>query len=146
MNNTVNIAFITDENYTMPTYIAMLSLKLSKKIGNVYFINQKDLIPIYQNVLCHYLPSFYDTTGLVNLEALLCILVSNSKHCHIKYYEFDKYEKICNPYSLTSIFTAVMKIIKRNNRIKVSNEYINKISYKNIAELIYNSYLRLLQG
>lgn len=126
--------------------------KLAQKRGNVYFlsqIEQKDLIPIYKNALCHCLPSFYDTTGLVNLEALLCgcpIIVSNSKHCPTKYYEFEKYGEICNPYSLKSIRTAVIKIIKRNKRIKVSNEYINKISYDNVAKLTYNSYLRLLQG
>lgn len=126
--------------------------RLSEKRGNVYFINQlsqKDLIPIYRNALCHCLPSFYDTTGLVNLEALLCgcpIVVSNSKHCPVKYYEFDKYGEVCNPYSLKSIRAAIMKNIAKNTRIKVSNEYINKISYKNVTNLTYNSYLRLLQG
>ena len=125
--------------------------KISEKRGNVYFINQinqKELIPIYKNALCHCLPSFYDTTGLVNLEALLCecpIVVSNIKHCPVKYYEFDKYGEICNPYSTKSIRNAILKTIKSKKRIQVTLEYKNKISYDNVAKLTYSSYLKLLQ-
>ena len=124
--------------------------KLAKKRGNVLFlsqIEQKDLIPIYKNALCHCLPSFYDTTGLVNLEALLCgcpIVVSNSRHCPIKYYEFDKYGEICNPYSCKSIRNAVLKIIKGKKDLKISPEYARKISYKNVADLTFDAYKKII--
>lgn len=124
--------------------------KLSDKRGNVYFIPQiaqKNLIKIYKNAICHILPSFYDTTGLVNLEALLCgtpIVVSNSKYCPVSYYEFDKYGEICDPYSTTSIRKAIFNIINKNKKIQLSNEYKYKISYENVASSTFNAYYKLI--
>lgn len=125
--------------------------KLADKRGNVYFIpqtEQKNLIAIYKNAICHVLPSFYDTTGLVNLESLLCgrpIVVSNSKYCPVNFYEFDKYGEICDPYNPKSIRNAVFNIMnKKNDKIELSKEYKYKISYENVASLTYNAYEQLL--
>jgi len=38
-NNVVHVAFITDENYAMPTTVALTSLKLNKKDTTKYFIH-----------------------------------------------------------------------------------------------------------
>lgn len=125
--------------------------KLAGKSQNVYFVSQlpqNELIQIYQNAICHVLPSFYDTTGLVNLEALLCgcpIVVSNSKHCPVKYYEFDKYGEICNPYNPKSIKNAIYKIINKKNK-NVDSDYTYKISYENVANITYRAYKQLLEG
>lgn len=125
--------------------------KLAEKSKNVYFISQlpqKELIQIYKNAICHVLPSFYDTTGLVNLEALICgcpIVVSNEKHCPVKYYEFDKYGEICNPYSPRSIKNAILRVIK-NSYTKIDKDYINKISYENVARLTFLAYKQLIEG
>lgn len=125
--------------------------QLADKRGNVYFIpqtEQKNLIAIYKNAICHVLPSFYDTTGLVNLESLLCgrpIVVSNSKYCPVNFYEFDKYGEICDPYNPKSIRNAVFNIMnKKNDKIELSKEYKYKISYENVASLTYNAYEQLL--
>ncbi|MCD7780241.1 MAG: glycosyltransferase [Candidatus Gastranaerophilales bacterium] len=124
--------------------------KLADKRGNVYIlpqIEQNRLISLYKNAVCHCLPSFYDTTGLVNLEALLCgckIVVSNEKFCPIKFYEFDKYGELCNPYNPKSIREAIMKIVNSDKKVELTNEYIYKISYENVANLTYNAYLKVL--
>ena len=124
--------------------------KLADKRGNVYFIpqtEQKNLIAIYKNAICHVLPSFYDTTGLVNLEAILCgtpIVVSNSKYCPVGYYEFDKFGEVCNPYSPKSIRNAIFKIIDNNKKVELSNDYKFKISYENVASLTFNAYKQIL--
>lgn len=124
--------------------------ELADKRGNVYFIpqtEQKNLIAIYKNAICHILPSFCDTTGLVNLEAILCgtpIVVSDSKYCPVGYYEFDKFGEICNPYNPKSIRNAVYKILENNNRVEISNDYKYKISYENVASLTFNAYKQIL--
>lgn len=125
--------------------------QLADKRGNVYFIpqtEQKNLIAIYKNAICHVLPSFYDTTGLVNLESLLCgrpIVVSNSKYCPVNFYEFDKYGEICDPYNPKSIRNAIFNIMnKKNDKVELSKEYKYKISYENVASLTYNAYEQLL--
>ena len=51
MSNIVNLAFITDKNYLMPTYIAILSAKLSKNkdsVYNVYLIISNSEFPDLQ--------------------------------------------------------------------------------------------------
>lgn len=126
--------------------------KLAQKRGNVFFLNQvlqEKLVAIYKNAICHCLPSFYDTTGLVNIEALLCgcpIVVSNSKHCPVEFYEFGKFGEICDPYSPKSIRNAVYKILENNKRVEISNDYKYKISYENVAKLTFLAYERLLKG
>lgn len=125
--------------------------KLAEKSKNVYFISQlpqKELIQIYKNAICHVLPSFCDTTGLVNLEALMCgcpIVVSNDKYCPVKYYEFDKYGEICNPYSPRSIKNAILRVMK-NSYTQIDKDYINKISYENVARLTFLAYKQLIEG
>lgn len=124
--------------------------KLAEKNGNVIFIpqtKQADLIRIYKNAICHVLPSFYDTTGLVNLEAMLTgcpIVVSDERFCPVNYYEFNKHGEICNPYEPKSIREAIYKIIKKGERVTLPPEYIYKISYDNVAQLTYNAYLRII--
>ena len=124
--------------------------KLAKRRGNVFFVEktkQENLVALYKNALCHCLPSFCDTTGLVNLEAILCgcpIVTSDKNYCPTNFYEFNKYGKICNPYNLKSIKNAVLETIKENKKIKVSEEYKYKISYENVANLTYKAYLKIL--
>lgn len=124
--------------------------KLAQKRGNVIFIPQTEqfnLIHIYKNAVCHVLPSFYDTTGLVNLEAMLLgcpIVVSNAKFCPVKYYEFDKYGEICNPYSPKSIREAIFRVINKNKKVELTSDYIYKISYNNVAKLTFEAYQKLL--
>ena len=123
---------------------------IADKRGNVFFIPQlkhSELIAIYKNALCHCLPSFYDTTGLVNLEALLCgtrIVVSNETYCPVKFYEFDNYGETCDPYDINSIRNAILKVINNNQKVELSSEYIYKISYDNVAKLTFQAYQNLL--
>lgn len=124
--------------------------KLAEKRGNVYFtgkINQDDLFSLYKRAKVHVLASFRESPGLATLEALMCgsqIVVSEEKYCPIKYYQFDKYGFVCNPYDVKSIKSAILNAYNNPKNIKLSEEYIKFFSYENVANMTYNVYERVL--
>lgn len=125
--------------------------KLADKRGNVFFIShikQDELFSIFQNAICHVLPSFRESPGLVSLEALFQgtkIVSSGEKYCPVNYYEFDKYAEFCEPYSPNSIRDAIFRAINKKEIACLSDEYLYKISYENVAKITFEAYQRFLQ-
>ena len=124
--------------------------RLADKRGNVYFtgkIAPKDLFSLYKRAKVHVLASFRESPGLATLEALMCgsqIVVSNEKYCPIKYYKFDKYGFVCNPYDVKSIRNAILEAYNHPKDISLPDEYIKFFSYENVANMTYNVYERVL--
>ena len=126
--------------------------KLSDRRGNVFFVDQitnRDVIKYYRNAICHILPSFRESPGLVTLEALAneCqIIVANKKYCPIDYYQFKKYAFICNPYSSSSIKKCIFESINRPKQHIPSalKDYFDFYSYDTSAKLTYESYKNVL--
>lgn len=124
--------------------------KLAKKRGNVYFtgrINENQLFDLYKRAQVHVLASFRESPGLVSIEALMngCqIVVSEEKYCPIKYYQFDKYGFICNPYSVKSIKKAILNAYNSPKNTKLQENYYKFFSYNNVAEMTFNVYKKLV--
>lgn len=124
--------------------------KLAKKRGNVYFtgkISHDDLFSLYKRAKVHVLASFRESPGLATLEALMCgsqIVVSEEKFCPIKYYQFDKYGFVCNPYDVKSIRKAVLEAYNYPKDISLPEEYIKFFSYENVANMTYEIYDRII--
>lgn len=120
--------------------------KISNKRGNVRIISELDnseVLKYYKNALCHVLPSFRESPGLVSLEAAsfgIPIVVSSEKYCPIHYYGFDEYAEICDPYDVKSIREAVLASIKKG-RGNFENEFLNeKFIYEIAANETYKAY------
>ena len=126
--------------------------KLAQKRGNVYFtgkIEEEQLYDLFKRAKVHILPSFRESPGLATLEALMCgcqIVVSNEKYCPIKYYQFDKYGFVCNPYDINSIKNAILEAYNNPKDIKLPEEYFDFYSYENAAEMTYNVYREVLNN
>lgn len=124
--------------------------KLADKRGNMFFIShisQNELFSIFKNAICHVLPSYRESPGLVSLEALFQgtkIVSSGEKYCPVKYYEFDKYAEICEPYNPKSIREAIFRAINKKGKTCLSDEYLYKISYDNVAKITFEAYQRFL--
>lgn len=124
--------------------------EIAEKRGNVYFtekIPPEDLFSLYKRAKVHALPSFRESPGLSTLEALICgsqIVVSNEKYCPIKYYQFDKYGFVCNPYDVNSIRNAILEAYSNPKNISLSEDYINFFSYENSGKMTYKIYEKLL--
>ncbi len=126
--------------------------KLAEKRGNVYFTGKiplADLFSLYRRAKVHVLPSFRETTGLSTLESLMLgtqIVVSSERFCPVKYYQFDKYGFMCNPYDINSIKNAIMEAYNHPKDITLSEDYMNFYSYENVAVMTFKVYKKVLQG
>ena len=124
--------------------------KLADKRGNVYFTGKivpKDLFSLYKRAKVHVLASFRESPGLATLEALMCgsqIVVSSEKFCPIKYYQFDKYGFVCNPYDIKSIRNAILEAYNHPKDISLPEEYFKFFSYENVAKMTYEVYEEVL--
>ena len=123
--------------------------KLSQERGNVHILSYapyEDILELYNTAVCHILPSFKETTGLVSLEALISgcqIVVASEKYCPVEYYEFDKYAFICDPYDVESVKMAVLQAFYHPKDIVLPKEYTKRFSYENVAKRTYEAYKRL---
>lgn len=144
MENTYPIVFVGAINQQYEFYFERLKA-VAKKRGNVYFLGEKsqeELKEIYKIAKVHVLPSFRESPGLVSLEALLnrCnIVVADEAFCPIKYYQFDKYAYVCNPYDIKSIKAAITKAYNSPYKLNVDN-YFEKYSYREVARCTYLAY------
>lgn len=124
--------------------------EIAEKRGNVFFtgkIKEQQLFDLYKRAKVHVLPSFRESPGLSTLEALICgtqIVVSNEKFCPIKYYKFDKYGFVCNPYDVNSIRNSILNAYNNPKDISLPDDYIKFFSYENAANMTYNVYERVL--
>lgn len=125
--------------------------KLADKRGNVYFtgrIDEKQLFDLYKRAQVHVLASFRESPGLVTIEALMndCqIVVSEEKYCPLKYYKFDEYGFVCNPYDIKSIKKAILNSYKQPKKINLSEKYYQFFSYNNVADMTFDVYKKVLE-
>lgn len=125
--------------------------KFSEKRGNVYFvgkIEESQLFDLYKRAKVHVLPSLRESPGLVTIEALMngCqVVVSEEKFCPLKYYKFDKYGFICDPYDTKSIRDAILNAYNNPKDITLPKEYYEFFSYNNVADMTYLAYKKLFE-
>lgn len=125
--------------------------KLADKRGNVYFtgkISQEEIFSLYKRAKIHVLPSFRESPGLSTIEALMngCqVVVSEEKFCPLKYYKFDKYGFICDPYDTKSIRDAILNAYNNPKDITLPKEYYEFFSYNNVADMTYQAYKKLFE-
>lgn len=114
---------------------------------NVKFLSRvstKKLIPYYREAEIHILPSWFETTGLVSLEAAYmgCKIVVSPNGDTRDY--FDTYSSFCNPESPKSILKAIEN--EHNNEYndglkkRIDKEYNWKIT----AEKTFKVYQKVL--
>ena len=125
--------------------------KYAEKRGNVFIFDEiphEKMAELYKKAKVHVLPSFIETTGLVTLEALINdvqIVTSDEKYCPIQYYHFDEFGFQCNPYDIKSIKKAILEAYNNPKQTKPNEDYKNFFCYENVAKMIYEIYLKILE-
>lgn len=145
----LDIAIVLIGNPNTDKYFDYLKKKI-KKIGfdKVIFINNmdhKELIYYYKNAKVHILASWFETTGLVSLEAAYCgcpIVVSN-RGATREY--FGKHAFYCDPDNPKSIAEAVKKAMKSEPDGQLKNKIARKYSWKTCAEKTLEAYEAVLK-
>jgi len=114
---------------------------------NISFLGKKkiyDLIKLYQLAKVHVLPSWYDTPGLVNLEAGLsgCNLVTTERGSAREY--LNNYALYCEPDNLNDIRNKVITAYYRKRNNALQNIILNRYSWAQIAEQTLKIYSEFL--
>jgi len=123
--------------------------RLGEARGNVYILGQLEharVYSLYKRAKVHVLASFRESPGLATLEALASgceVVVSGPEYCPHRYYEYDRYAHICDPYNVRSIRHAILESYE-NRKNKDSVRYQQKHCYEVVADETSKAYRYLL--
>jgi glycosyltransferase involved in cell wall biosynthesis len=120
-----------------------LCLEKAKQRDNVIFINDlpHDQLPsVYAAAKVHALPSWYDTPGLSNLEAILanCNIVTTDRGPMYEY--FQDMVWLCAPGDLDSIKRAVFKAYEAPFNQKLKDFIIENFTWQKTAQKTLDAY------
>lgn len=119
--------------------------RVAQARGNVRILGEltdEEVAILYRKARVHVLASFRESTGLASLEALASgceIVVSAAPFCPIRWYKFDQYGHVCNPYSARSIRRAVLDSFE-SKRNSVGDDYRQAYSYERAVDLTKEAY------
>jgi glycosyltransferase involved in cell wall biosynthesis len=89
--------------------------RINKSFLHIQELTGDMLISAYQNAALHVLPSFFETTGLVTLEAALAgTKVVSTERGYTREY-FENYIEYCDPDSPASIRHSIIKTLKKDD-------------------------------
>lgn len=117
----------------------------NKNIEFIDHISQEELALIMKAAKVHALISWFETTGLVSLEAayLGCNLVITEKGDQLDY--FKKEATYCNPEDINSIVKALEYAFKKDFSNTLKETIINEYTWNKTAEKTYKSYIEVMK-
>lgn len=157
VKNQINLVYSLKDNPEIPiVFVGKISNEkyynkiaaLSRKRGNVYFINQvkhEEISLFYKFASIHVLLSLRESPGLVSLEALRnnCpIVISTKQYVPIKTY-FDDQPYVVNPLNCEEIKNVILKAYKDR---KLINSNIDKFTWEVTARQTYDAYNKVLSN
>lgn len=128
-------------------YYLAIKPNMKKKDRLLSARDNAELKPIYRSARVHILPSFYDTPGLVSLEAGAygCNLVMSAIGSQREY--FGNMVEYCDPYSEESIREAVERAWgKPWPNLELASFIQKKYTWQVAAKQTYEAYVQLLKG
>ncbi len=117
-----------------------------KQIEFLPFSSTQALIALYQNAKVHALPSWFETTGLVNLEAAFCgcnIVITN-KGDTSEYFKDNAF--YCEPNDINSIANAVTTAYNSPYTKSIHLLISDKYNWQNAAEKTLEAYKEVVNG
>jgi glycosyltransferase involved in cell wall biosynthesis len=110
---------------------------------NIFFIpflDQRVLANIYKKAKVHVLASWFETTGLVSLEAAFsgCNIVITDRGDQKEYFKNDAY--YCEPNDPKSILSAVNKAFEDNKNSSLKERIYSNFTWKITANKTFEAY------
>lgn len=104
------------------------------------FMEQKELAKIYKKAKVHVLASWFETTGLVSLEAAFCgcNIVITDRGDQKEYFKNDAY--YCEPNNPNSIFNAVEKAFESNRNSRLKKRIHSNFTWEITAHKTFEAY------
>lgn len=115
---------------------------------NVKFIDyipQKELLQFYSRTKVHALPSWFETTGLSNLEAAAtgCNLVMANRGDVMDY--FENYAYYCEPDNIESIRETIEQAYKAEKNNSLQTHVLSNFTWEIAAAKTLNAYTEMLK-
>lgn len=109
-------------------------------------VSHHELPEVYRSARVHAMPSFFETTGLVSLEAALsgCNIVAGNRGYAREYFENDAWW--CDPYRQDTIRTAVEKAYHAPFNSGLRERILQKYTWEQTARQTIDAYRDLLNG
>lgn len=116
---------------------------------NIHFISkleQDELSIIYSKAKVHVLASWFETTGLVSLEAayLRCNIVITNKGDQLEYFENNAF--YCDPKNIDSIRSAVDRAYDSGYNIKFKEKILSNYNWEVTAKKTIQAYEKVLKN
>lgn len=145
----IGVIFVGGINTKLISYYKEF-IKLIDNNKYIYLgkVNHDEMMDLYNIVNTSVLPSWFEVTSLVDLEAAINGLnIVTTKYSYMYDY-FGENAIYCDPKSLESIRESVKLAINKSentNNVVISNSKLQEYTWENVADILYNSYLNILK-
>lgn len=143
-NTAHKIVFVGAVSPNQKDYYDQCKREATANMQFIDFMAQEQLIDYYCKAKVHILASWFETTGLSNLEAgaMGCNLVVSKRGDVMDY--FNNLVEYCEPEDLESIKLAVDKAWSAPNNNTLMNKIKNNYTWQHTAELTFSAYQTVL--
>lgn len=122
--------------------------KMIKENNNIKWIEKvdnKDLYALYKICKLHILPSWFDTPGLVSLEAAAvgAKIVVSVKGTTEEY--FKNFVEYCDPNTPKSIIEAIRRADEKNVDMQLKNHILENFTWDKAANVTLKAYTKILK-
>ena len=137
------LIFIGAVNESHKSYTKQFFQDVNKEQNHIKYIGQlphQEVLAYLKQAKLLVLASFFETTGLVGLEALACqanIVISERGYTK-EYFRYNA--EFCDPYSVTSIEDAIEKGFFKKPTEKLSNHFLDNYTWSNAAAVTLSAY------
>lgn len=140
------ILFIGSSSPNQKKYYEQCKAEATPLMQFVDFIPQEQLLAYYSRAKVHVLASWFETTGLSNLEAgaMGCNLVVGRRGDVEEY--FEDLVEYCEPDDLQSIRTAVEKSWNKGTSPALQSRIFNNFTWKAAAQITHEAYQTVLSN
>ena len=123
-----------------PAYYEQCRRRATKNITILPGVPHEDLLPLYTTAKVHVLPSWFETTGLVSLEAALCgCNVVTTERGYTREYFQDK-AWYCNPADPRSIRQAVEDAYQAPFQTDLRERILDNFTWQHTAKATLEGY------
>jgi glycosyltransferase involved in cell wall biosynthesis len=127
-----------------PKYLRVCKREANEQVLFIDHLPQRELASAYKVAKAHVLASWYDTPGLVSLEAGLlgCNLISTNRGSAREY--FQDLAWYCDPEDMDSIRSATFQAYNSEYNSKLKERILNNFTWEITAQKTVEAYRYLM--
>jgi len=148
LGNDIKLVFAGDKNAHHQSYFLKFTARITNNSNIIYlgFMPYSDIQHLMTGAMVHVYPSWFETTGLLNIEALWAGTKVVTSGARTKEYVKD-YGHYCNPSDLNSIADAIIKSLNSDIDFCEVKRYIkDNFTWEIAAKQCVRYYEEILYG